>query len=392
MKKSVLQLLSVLAFLAPVIGGCVAAAQPPATNVNSVYTQAAQTVAMRLTLEAGVAAVATLTQEVLVTPTFTPTTPPLTPTTAVIPTDTPKPPTITPTPVPCDAAEFVSDVTVKDGTVFSPGAEFVKTWRLRNIGSCTWNRDYELLFYKGDQMSEARAFDLPKIVGPGDRVDISVDLVAPDEAGIYRAEYILSNDEGDTFGIGEGANQPFWVKIKVEEPTRFVYEFADNYCDAIWETNAGPAECPGGAPDTDASLGYVTRLDKPVLEKGGKDNEPALLTFPGSGPGGFISGRFPAINIKSGDHFKVVIGCLDGAAGCNVTFQLNYSAEGIPLKSLGSWTEVYDNEITRVDIPLKGLAGKSVQFILVVFNNGNNADDLAFWLRPGILRIPKGAE
>ena len=33
-----------------------------------------------------------------------------------------------------DAAQFVGDMTIPDGTSFAPGAAMVKTWRLKNIG------------------------------------------------------------------------------------------------------------------------------------------------------------------------------------------------------------------------------------------------------------------
>ena len=36
-----------------------------------------------------------------------------------------------------DLAEFVADVTVPDGTDFTPGETFVKTWQLRNAGTST---------------------------------------------------------------------------------------------------------------------------------------------------------------------------------------------------------------------------------------------------------------
>jgi len=35
----------------------------------------------------------------------------------------------------CDWAQFISDVTVPDGTKYEPGATFKKTWRLKNIGT-----------------------------------------------------------------------------------------------------------------------------------------------------------------------------------------------------------------------------------------------------------------
>jgi len=47
-------------------------------------------------------------------------------------------PATQPPPAGCDRAQFISDVTVPDGTTFAPGATFTKTWRLKNSGTCTW--------------------------------------------------------------------------------------------------------------------------------------------------------------------------------------------------------------------------------------------------------------
>jgi len=52
----------------------------------------------------------------------------------------------------CDAAKFVSDLTVPDGTNFASGAAFTKTWRLQNVGTCTWGTSYRLVFSGGEQM------------------------------------------------------------------------------------------------------------------------------------------------------------------------------------------------------------------------------------------------
>ena len=53
---------------------------------------------------------------------------------------------------PCDWAQFIADVTVPDGTTYTPGATFQKTWRLKNIGYCTWTTSYALVFDSGQQM------------------------------------------------------------------------------------------------------------------------------------------------------------------------------------------------------------------------------------------------
>ncbi len=52
------------------------------------------------------------------------------------PTRTPGPATVPPSS--CDKAQFVSDVTIPDGTVMSPGQKFTKTWSLKNVGTCAW--------------------------------------------------------------------------------------------------------------------------------------------------------------------------------------------------------------------------------------------------------------
>mgnify|MGYP001814958231 FL=1 len=64
------------------------------------------------------------------------------------PTDTPAPqPTHTATsPAPtqdpnCLNAAYVSDVTIPDNTRFDGGEEFVKTWRVRNNGTCPWPQE-----------------------------------------------------------------------------------------------------------------------------------------------------------------------------------------------------------------------------------------------------------
>jgi hypothetical protein len=77
---------------------------------------------------------------------------------------------------PCeDVALFMSDVTIPDGTLIEPGAEFVKTWQLRNTGTCAWNEDYTLAQIAGEGLTitNAEALTLPD-VQPGEDVNISV--------------------------------------------------------------------------------------------------------------------------------------------------------------------------------------------------------------------------
>jgi hypothetical protein len=127
--------------------------------------------------------------------------------------------TLTPTvdQVACYRVEFVTDVTIEDGTTIAPGADFRKVWRLRNVGDCTWTTDYALVFVDGDQMNGADEMPLPRNVAPNETVDLSVELTAPEQEGTYQGNWQLRSDTGRLFGIGDEWDESFWVKIAVVE-------------------------------------------------------------------------------------------------------------------------------------------------------------------------------
>jgi hypothetical protein len=104
---------------------------------------------------------------------------------------------------------------VPDGTTFAPGATFNKTWRLKNVGACTWTTSYQLVFYSGTQMGGPAALSFPTSVAPGQTVDLTVSLTAPNAAGSYRGYWMFKNASGALFGIGALANKPWWVDIRV---------------------------------------------------------------------------------------------------------------------------------------------------------------------------------
>lgn len=114
-----------------------------------------------------------------------------------------------------DKAEFVADVTVPDGTNFTPGEAFVKTWRIKNVGTNTWGADYLLVFAKGEQMGGPQTVALPGRVGPDETVEVSVNMTAPDRLGSYTGFWQFRTPAGQPFGIGSEANQPLYVQINV---------------------------------------------------------------------------------------------------------------------------------------------------------------------------------
>ena len=78
-----------------------------------------------------------------------------TPEIPIEPTPQPVPEQTTGTPeqdTSCNLAGFVTE-TVADGTLFTPGSAYTKTWTLRNEGSCTWTKDYDVVFVGGSSMA-----------------------------------------------------------------------------------------------------------------------------------------------------------------------------------------------------------------------------------------------
>jgi hypothetical protein len=98
-----------------------------------------------------------------------------------------------------NGSQFINDVTVEDGDEFAPGIIFVKSWAVRNIGSCPWERTYSLIYYGGDRM-DGENTPLGKHVPSGSTSKISVTLTAPDAGGTYTGFWVLADRLGNPFG------------------------------------------------------------------------------------------------------------------------------------------------------------------------------------------------
>ncbi len=110
------------------------------------------------------------------------------------------------------------DVTVPDDSQVGPGDSFVKTWRLVNLGSCEWTREYAAVWFSGMDLATSREEPLHGSVAPGESVDISVAMSAPKLPGVYQSNWKLRDNQGNLFGIGPAGNSPFWVRIEVVAP------------------------------------------------------------------------------------------------------------------------------------------------------------------------------
>jgi Ig-like domain-containing protein len=326
------------------------------------------------------------------------------------PTSTPGPVTVTVPPSACDKVQYVADVNIPDGTVLQPGAQFTKTWKLKNVGTCTWKKDtYQLVYFSGEKMGASSAV-FPQDVAVGATVNISINLVAPSAAGSYRSYWMFKNASGVLFGIGAQGNKPWWVDIKVAGPTvtpggptatpsptntpggptvtpaaGVAYDFAAEACNGTWFSAAGQLPCPG--TDGDAK-GFVLKVSSPKLETGTTDTRPGLITFPQNVKDSYIQGFYPPFKVQKGDHFQATIGCEAAATNCYVGFRLDYSiGTNNQIKTIwGPFLERYDNQVYNVNVDLSTLAGQDVKFILTVLSAGSATGDRAQWVAPRITR------
>ncbi len=157
------------------------AAPIPTVNLNRVKTEAVATFVSELTA----------TAQALPTSTTTSTPPP---TSTQAGTDA-----VSPTPS-CYRLLFVKDVTIPDNTPMTPAQVFTKTWLVENSGICAWRPGFKLVLIGGVAMGGS-PFTLVQTTNPGDRIEISIKMVAPtDQTGITQGTWRMSDENGTFFG------------------------------------------------------------------------------------------------------------------------------------------------------------------------------------------------
>ena len=152
--------------------------------------------------------VATATQTATALPT------PIPPTQVQSPPDT----SVTVSSACTNQAKFIKNININNNTAFEGGESFTKIWRIGNLGTCTWNASYSLVFSGGETMGGSLALQLIQEVKPGETIDLSLKLMAPLYAQSYTGNWMLQDEAGNIFGIGDLFDQPLSVTIVVKPP------------------------------------------------------------------------------------------------------------------------------------------------------------------------------
>jgi hypothetical protein len=198
-ENSTHRILLVLACIALLASACTS----PAQNESAIATAVAQTV------QAGATEIPPLPTDTpdpafLIQPTLTQA---ITPTSEATLISAPSDPD-------CIHAELVSEYP-PDRTVFRPNTSFTKTWTIKNVGTCTWDTSYQLIFWSGELMGGSTYYDLPEVVLPGDDITITIFLQSPASEGFYTGYWRLKTPWNQVFGVGQ-YSQAFYSEIQVD--------------------------------------------------------------------------------------------------------------------------------------------------------------------------------
>ena len=283
----------------------------------------------------------------------------------------------------CNRAQFIMDVTVRDGSRFDPGDTFTKTWRLRNTGSCTWDTNYALVFDSGEDFGVTSPQKLTAPVLPWSYVDLTVTMTAPTTPGKHRSSWKLEDGSANRFGVGWGGGVPIFALINVVTPPSVTYDFTTKAAGAIWTSGFGALTFPGTVGDPNGS---ALELATPKFENGVTASTSGLVVSPNNVNNGFIQGFYNEnYTVKKGDRFQTTVGCEFGQNSCYVAFSLKYQIGSGPIYTLWTFRERYEGLTYNANINLDRLAGKTVNFILYMSAYGSPVGDSAIWGHPVIV-------
>jgi hypothetical protein len=103
---------------------------------------------------------------------------------------------------------YIKDLTIPDGSMFTPGESIDKRWQVENQGTCNWNSRYTLRLTGGDPMGTSTEQSLYPALA-GNQAVIRINFKAPAEGGKYRSSWQAYSPESKAFG------DPIFIEIVV---------------------------------------------------------------------------------------------------------------------------------------------------------------------------------
>lgn len=211
--------------------------------------------------------------------------------------------TVTPAPSTCvNNSVFVEDVTIPDRTVLQPGQAFTKTWRVRNTGTCNWGSGEELVFVRGEPMTNTATIAIPA-TAPGAMADLSIAMTAPATAGNHIADWRMRNRGGAIFGTTLNVA----IAIPGPTPSNTNTPISCPFTPAIESFTASPTTITAGQS---ATLNWGAVIGAEMAEI---DNDIGGVSTPGS----------IAVNPTTTTTYTLTATCGDKSRTLQVTISVN---------------------------------------------------------------------
>ncbi len=116
----------------------------------------------------------------------------------------------------CFQFDFLGDANYPPGSIVKPGTAFDKSWSVKNTGTCTWSREFDLVLTGGEAFGTNKRGDIPRDVPPGDIITLTIsDMTAPMTEGTYYSYWMLSAPDGARIGYGPGQQWGLGIQLVV---------------------------------------------------------------------------------------------------------------------------------------------------------------------------------
>eukprot|EP01036_Dinobryon_divergens_P030856 gene30856-40164_t len=174
------------------------------------------------------------------------------------------------------ALRFVRHVTCPDGTLVPPSVPFCKTWRVRNDGKIAWPEGCVLVHSSGDDLTYEESMALDTLPGPGEEVDITINLKSPGCTGRFVSYFRMQTKEKAWFG------QRLWTDIIVtddETDWHVVGLNPPNSSPATTPANAVPLATPPSTASVPVAPAAVMEVPAPAVLEVEPETTPAAPLF-----------------------------------------------------------------------------------------------------------------
>ena len=86
----------------------------------------------------------------------------------------------------------ILSVSPANGTTMNKESDFDATWKVKNIGTRTWDKNsVDFIYLSGTEMNKRPGYDLSGNVKSGQQISLGADMVSPQKSGNYSTTWAL---------------------------------------------------------------------------------------------------------------------------------------------------------------------------------------------------------